>query len=116
MLVGRRFPEGWNVDLERHRRKWSSAHPQPTSLEVQGWGEGRPWFQPDLPLTGTVTQNSSTSDNMTAECDAVGDGGGGQPYVPPPPDCGTRPIQPIALKLEAAGRRSCRSGWAASAP
>ena len=73
---------------------------QPTSLEVQGWGEGRPWFQPDLPLTGTVTQNSSTSDNMTAECDAVGDGGGGQPYVPPPPDCGTRPIKPIALKLE----------------
>lgn len=89
---------------------------EPTSVEVQSWGEGRPWFRPDLPLTGTLAADSSTTDNLTAECDAVGDGGGGGPYVPPPPDCGTRPIKPTALRLEYARPQelSIRLGFGAT--
>jgi hypothetical protein len=89
---------------------------EPTSLEVQSWGEGRPWFRPDLPLTGTLAADSSTTDNLTGECDAVGDGGGGGGYVPPPADCGTRPIKPTTLRLEYARPQelSIRLGFGAT--
>jgi hypothetical protein len=72
---------------------------QPTPLEVIGISRGTPGLKPELPLAGNVSENSTRIENTTSKCDAVGDGDGGV-FVPPPSDCGTRPIKPVTLKLE----------------